>query len=267
MPATIPSPLPKWSKWAIAIGATPNSYLVSFLTYLGTMGHSTDPSPGEWRHVHLRAKNNVTLVKADEVLVTLDLANITNGGIDSSWTAGDYAITDPILTELLDSWATLMAPDYSWSEIRYYRRAYNPYTMSQPFTLSGPPDHVVAHSAPGLGTARIASQVAMTHTEVTTYPHHWGRSYWPAPASVPNLGTGAYFTQGAVDTWAAELQRVYDELMVAQFFPCVPTTQVQKQPSRQLLGVQAIQVDDVPDIVRRRRLRNTTYRKLLPVTP
>jgi len=45
----------------------------------------------------------------------------------------------------------------------------------------------------------------------------------------------------------------------------VPTTQVNGVASRQLLGIAKIQVDNVPDVVRRRRPRTTTYRKVLPV--
>jgi hypothetical protein len=57
----------------------------------------------------------------------------------------------------------------------------------------------------------------------------------------------------------------YGALMAAEFFPVVPVTQVDKLASRGLLTVQEIQVDNVPDVIRRRRIAATGYRKILPV--
>jgi hypothetical protein len=265
MATTIPTPLPAWKKWALTLGATPNSFLVSFLDYIEQIPSSADPSPGEWRHVEIVWENTVTALKADECVVTLDLANITNGGLDSSWTSTDYATTDGILQACINNWAAHMAGDMQAKEVRYYRRVYNPYTDQKPFPPSGPPEHVFPITTIGTNSTTCAHQVAVTHTEITAYPRHWGRAYWPVPGTNLIYGGGGYLAQTFVDAWAAEIQNTYEVLMNAEFFPTVPTTQVNGVASRQLLGIAKIQVDNVPDVVRRRRPRTTTYRKVLPV--
>jgi hypothetical protein len=42
-------------------------------------------------------------------------------------------------------------------------------------------------------------------------------------------------------------------------------TQAQKADLRGLLTISEVQVDDVPDVIRRRRAHTTTYRKVLPL--
>lgn len=265
---SIPSPLPPWSKWAIALGATPSSYLVQFLTYLGTMNDATSPSPGEWRHLQLVFSDNVTNDPADEMIVTLDLANITGGGLDSSWTTQDYTTTDLHVGNLMISWAAHMDSGVTAKEIRYYRRSYNPYSNQQPFTLGGPPDHVHPVNYQGTQTGPIPHQIAVTHTEITTFPRHWGRAYWPAIAYAGStFAAGGKLANTAVDAICTGIQDNYQLLQNAEFFPCVPTTQALGVASRQLLGITAIQVDNVLDVVRRRRAAATTYRKQIPITP
>lgn len=266
VPATIPSPLPKWSKWAISLGATPSSYLVSFLDYLGTMDDSNGPQPGEWRHVQIVYTNTLTNLAADEFVVTMDLANITNGGIDASWTSSDYATTDAQLVNLIASTLPVAAPHTLCKEIRYYRRVFNPYSNFRPFPPSGAPDHVHSVNAPGTATSSTANQVAVTHTERTTYPRHWGRAYWPANGHGTTIvAAGGMIASGMVDAIATGVQAAYDALSVAEFFPLIATTTVGGVASRNLLGVTAIQVDNVFDVQRRRRPFSATYRKILPV--
>lgn len=265
-PGSIPAPLPKWSKWALALGATPNSFLVNALTYLGSINATTDPTPGEWRHVQMVWTDTVSGLKADEMIVTFDIANITNGGLDSSWTTQDYSTVTAQLAALFENWAAHMDSTVNSKEIRYYRRAYNPYSVADPYPPSGPPEHVDPWVAVGADIRPMPHQVAVTHSEITTYPRHWGRAYWPALGATSSMVGGGRLSSTFVDAWATELQTVYDNLMTAEFFPCVPTTRVNGVASRQLLGVQSIQVDNVADIIRRRRARQTTYRKVLPVS-
>jgi hypothetical protein len=268
VPATIPAPLPKWSRWAIELtGATSSSYLVSFLEFLGQMGSTSDPAAGEWRHVQVVYTDAITNEVADEMVITFDIANITNGGIDSSWTAADYQTCDVQFDSLLGAWGAHMDPHVVSKEVRYYRRAFNPYSDQKPFPPSGPPEHVHPFVQVGTATSSLPHQLAVTHSEKTTYPRHWGRVYWPALGyATTAFANGGVLATGFVDAWAGACSAFYDNLMSQEFFPCVPTTQVNKVPSRQLLGIQAIQVDDVADIIRRRRRRSPSYKVSTPVS-
>jgi len=44
-------------------------------------------------------------------------------------------------------------------------------------------------------------------------------------------------------------------------WPFVPSTQADGVLAPAMLGISEVQVDDVPDVVRRRRPRQTSYRK------
>jgi hypothetical protein len=75
-------------------------------------------------------------------------------------------------------------------------------------------------------------------------------------------GSAAILT---VDDWAQTVHDVYGALMNDEFFPVVPVTQVQKGRVRGLLTVSEIQVDSTYDVIRRRRVHTTKYRKTLPL--
>jgi hypothetical protein len=208
--------------------------------------------------------NTVTGDNADTAVVTFDIANITAGVLDDSWTAADYTKVDTELGALCTGWATYMSGYGSCKELRYYRRAFNPYTDAKPFAVSGPPEHIHPLPVAGSATQLGAPQTALTHTEKTTYPKHWGRSYWPFLGSA-TIATTGHWDNIYVDAWATAIQAHYHNLMVAEFFPCVPTTMALKVPSRNLLGVTSVQVDNVADVIRSRRTHQTTYRKELSV--
>lgn len=266
LPQSFPTPLPAWKKWALTIANAPNTFLSSFLEFLEPISTTQDPTPGEWRHIQLVFENTVTNLKADEQVVTIDIANITNGAIDSTWTDADYTVVGGTLKNLINQWSAHMSSDISSKEIRYYRRAYNPYSDSKPFPPSGPPERVDPYVVAGQDIRVIAHQVAVTHTELVAFPRHSGRSYWPSPGGTAVFAAGGYLDTTFVDAWGTAVHDNYQTLQDNEFFPCVPTTQVNKVASRQLLGVHQVQVDNVPDVVRSRRPRTTTHRKVLPIS-
>jgi hypothetical protein len=64
----------------------------------------------------------------------------------------------------------------------------------------------------------------------------------------------------------------FQNLMSEEFFPVVPITQIQtggpssgSVPTRALLTMSGVQMDDVPDVQRRRRPENATHRMVLPL--
>jgi hypothetical protein len=105
-------------------------------------------------------------------------------------------------------------------------------------------------------------QVAFALTEKTAWPKHWGRTYLPTPQGLHVFGDR--WTSACVDTIVGAANTLYQGLAAAEFFPVVPVTQVASDPARALVGITQVQGDDIPDVIRRRRPRNTTYRKVLP---
>lgn len=260
-PSPIPAPLPPWAKFLVQLTPLIVAGLQEALEFIGTMNHSASATPDGWMRVMAVGQPNGSIDAADKFATTFDLVNITNGKVDNTWTSTDFTTCDTQLSNLLASWAANMNQNVGWTELRYYQMFFNDYTSSKPFVKSGPPVHIHPAIFPGAGLGAQAGQVALTSTEQTTYPKHWGRNYWPYPGALFE-GNNRYVKHTVVDAFAAAQASVYSNLMTAEFFPVVPVTQVDKVPTRGLLGVTQIQIDDVYDVIRRRRPHLTTYRAL-----
>lgn len=259
-PSPIPAPLPKWAKAIIELAPFVVTYLEDLLTYKGD--HDVTD---HWRklalHWHYTATGGTP---RDDVYCTFDIANITGGSLDDSWTTGDYTTCEAAIDTMVTALNSHIPNCYQLVEYRWYRRKFNDYTEQKPFADSGPPERVTAKAITG-GTANVMpTQTSMSITEKTAFPRHWGRFYLPVSGG-SDMTTARRFDTAAVDAVANAVGACYATLQTAEFFPVVPVTQVDKAPARGLLQVTAVQVDDVPDVQRRRRLSQTSYRKI--VTP
>ena len=239
--------------------------MIGLLEHIGNMSPVVqDVGADEWRRVAIRWEDVISSDTADDCFITLDIANITNGAIDDSWTEGDYATCETLIDQFLFAWAPHCVSRLKASELRWYRRAFNDYAIQKPFADSGPPVRVTTVNHPGTGTLTAAPQTALSITEVTTFPKNWGRFY------LPGLGSGAIGPDGRLlstvqDQVAGNVLALYDGLMGAEFFPVVPTTQVGKVPARGLLTVGEIHIDDVIDVIRRRRLKHSLRTVVAPL--
>lgn len=264
-PSPIPAPLPPWARFLLQVLPLIQAGLQEALQYIGPMNDGTAAANSEWRHVQLVAQPVGNQTNSDRAVTTWDIVNITNGAIDNSWTDADYSTVQASLSTLAQLWLPHMGSAYQLVETRYYRRAFNPMTMDKPFQVSGPPERTYPINLPGTSSgSTTVRQVAVTSTDITTYPRHWGRNYWPFPGSLLFTANG-FIDTPSVDSWALAVHDSYQALMAAEFFPVVPVTQVAKVPTRGLLGITAIQVDNNPDVMRSRRPKFTTYRKQLPL--
>jgi hypothetical protein len=241
------------------------NFLQELLEFIGDLQPADAPVPGEWRHIQVVWKDVADLELRDRMVNTFDVVNITGGQVDSSWTDADYTNVHLPLETLIGEWTSFAQGRLRHVETRYYRRAFNPMSNSKPFQVSGPPEKVFPGTAAGAGAAgmNIPNQIAATHTERTTYPHHWGRTYWPLPAN-SFLDTLGAFTGALVDGFAGFVETCMLAWQNAEFFPVVPVTQALKVPTRGLLTVTNVQMDNIPDVIRRRRLSVQPYKAILP---
>jgi hypothetical protein len=124
---------------------------------------------------------------------------------------------------------------------------------------------VLTLSMNGTGTGRIPPQCAITVTEKTPWPHHWGRFYLPADAAT-NVSSTGRLDPAVQSEIANATEAMYHSWSTAHLYPVVAVTQVAKVPERQLLSITAVQVDDVWDVQRRRRFAGTSTRVVVPIT-
>lgn len=262
-PSPIPAPLPPWARVLVQLSPFIAAGLQEALDHIGELFDSADPSPSAWMHIQMIGNPTGSVERADDFVTTMDVVNITGGGVDSSWTGADTQAVMNDIGPLLNAWAGQMSSDYRWREVRFYKRFFNPYGVVEPFARTGPPQIVYPFVVAGLAAAGHAPQVAVTTTDRTAYPRHWGRNYWPHPSGTV-YEPGGFIPNANVDAIAAALNTCYTALQAAEFYPVVPVTQVDKVATRGLLTVEQIQVDNLYDVIRRRRPPHATYKKLIP---
>lgn len=263
-PSPIPAPLPPWARALLQVAPWIPGGLQEALEYIGNLFDATDPQPSAWMHIQAVGAPVGSTERADDFVTTFDIVNITGGQVDSSWTASDTSTVNGALGQLLIAWAAVMSDEYTWKELRFYKRFFNDLSVEEPYAKSGPPQIVYPWAIAGAATTQQAPQVAITSTDRTTYPRHWGRNYWPHPHPSNTAGTG-YIASASVDAIANMVHTAYATLMAAEFFPVVPVTQIDNARARGLLTVTSVQVDNLYDVIRRRRPEKATYRKVLAV--
>lgn len=224
------------------------------------------------RVVHVFQRATPTGTSEDFAQFKLDLVNITGGAIDNSWIASDVAAVEAALTTF---WTT-MRPEVcsiaTLKERRYYAMGFNPTdpgpgnrnaSNGSAFLNTGPPFNIVSVGSPGTGAGSMPYQVATSCTFKTAWAKHWGRAYVPNPWHTAGLVDANGRLVAAHRTAVADaFHDLFDTLANGDFLAVVPVTDLDKQTFHGLLGVTQAVVDDVPDVIRRRRPRQAAARTI-----
>lgn len=270
-PTPIPSPVVAFTAGIVHFQERVEHYLDQSLQWLGAMNEPNHT----WRRLAAQYRWTGSTDTADDEFVTFDWVNITGGAVDGTWTTSDYTTMETKLDTFFGSLASQQCSSLKLIAYKWYVRSYNPYSTSLPFAAHGPPERVTVRSIAGAGSAQgMPSQVAISVTEKTPFPRNWGRFY------VPGIGLGAMASSGlpridslVCDAYATATQTLITSAASSQFQLVVPITSLGTgsrgsssagTPNRRLAQVTQVQVDNVPDVIRRRRPHLTTYKKVLP---
>lgn len=189
---------------------------------------------------------------ADLAETHIDFLNLTGGVPDDTWIDADYVTCEGLITAFLTSMKPHMTNNYKWSEIAWYRHGYG-------IVAPNPAMRITTISIPGTNTGgQLPPQLAQTLTLRTGSRRHWGRLYWPNVISGELDVTGQQ-TSAAVDVWAGFLNTLVTNAYSAEF-PVVVTSLTEAA----VFNVEHVEVDSNVDIQRRRRWKQTAYRKILP---
>lgn len=258
MPTPISYPLTPLLKIAFRVLAPLGPYILgeSLLDQL-----DPDADSLEWRHLQvIQTRSTPVGTVEDKAMITFDLLNVTGGAPDSSWIEADYTAAETRVTGYLSGIASLIHSQAVWTELRWYRRAFaNPIQPDHRFEPTGEPQRITTIAIPGSGgTDVLPYQCAMSFTERTAWPKHWGR--WYLPTLSGGITAQGRFGGGdlavAVDAAANLLLGLRnDDLPLV-----VPSTQQNGVLGGYLLVVTEIAIDDVPDVQRRRRPRQVANR-------
>jgi len=219
----------------------------------------------EWRRLVVEfTRSTPSGTVEDKAHITFDLMNVTGGSLDTSWTGADFVACEGFL----DQWWTTVKPfvssTHSITAYRWYRMKFaDTMTVKNRFALTGPPVRVQTKSMPGTDSATVLPyQIALSVTEKTCVPKHWGRFYLPGLTPGAMTTTNGRWASAVVTAIANATAELYEDWFQADFQPVVPVTQWDKVLQGGLLTVEKLQVDDIPDVIRRRRPRQPTIRAI-----
>jgi len=170
--------------------------------------------------------------------------------------AADISAHESAFNTFWNGISNLISSDVAPNHRRYYN------VPPTPGAPSGDP--IATNDDAKVGTAsgvRLPPQVACSVTEVTAIRRRWGRFYLPGftPTSLGPNGR----VLGTVVAAIADAAEAYGDSLTAAGRPLV----VLRQSDRTYQLVREVRVDNVWDIIRRRRLSTTTQRETRSILP
>lgn len=199
----------------------------------------------------------------------LDLLNITSGAVDSTWTSTDFTQAITPIDTFLTAIKLQTTPAHSYVEHVVYGMRFNPAdpgpiapgVTPRPFLNTGPPIYRTPATQVGqAGLSVLPYQTACSITFRTAWPKHWGRIF--PPGLTPTLTANGRWTTSGIQNIANAARAMGSGLADRGFLLVTPVSQLDKQPFHALLGVTDYVVDDVPDVIRRRRPKQASVRAL-----
>lgn len=189
----------------------------------------------------------------DVAVMHFDFLNMTAGAPDDTWTAGDYTAIEGHLTTWWNTLKTAVGTYTTLKELRWYR-------LGAGVTPPNPPTKVTPIGTAGSnGSPENAPQLACSISLHTGPRRNWGRTYLPGLTTFNVAATGGLVKTTQVDIIANATHTLLTAAAAADFYMVVYS-----KTRQELLGVEQIAVDNIWDIIRRRRWEHPTYKKTLP---
>lgn len=178
--------------------------------------------------------------------------NTTSGSLDTSWITADYTAVESAVQTFFTAIAGYVSTSCRLVEHRWY-------PFGPGVTAPNPPSRVATIATPivGTGSGQWVHQQASTVTLRTSLRKHWGRMYLPITAGP--VTTGGQYTTAFCDAVGNAARTMLTGPGTSQ--GVVPV--VWSRSKQRAYGITDIEVDSVPDIIRRRRPRSTNYRKIV----
>jgi len=261
MASAFPNPIPAWVKGAWhTLETTLVEPYVSLLQYIENLGTSHS-----WMHVACHFRNTATgAVVQDDQYCGFDILNITGGLPDYTWTTSDFTSVEGKLDTFWSGQAAAIPNWLTLVEYKWYVKSFNPMSTTKPFAPHGPPVRITAKAITGSDSNYACAQQAATITKKTPWAKHWGRIYFPYGAGSVLVAAGGRLAGTNPTALATGMQTLNESLAASDYQMVVPSVMIDKAPSRQLLTVTSIQVDDILDVHRSRRPRNPLVRAVKP---
>lgn len=182
-----------------------------------------------------------------------DFLNMTGGSPDDTWTTTDFTGLE---TKIESFWTALVgqiSSHYRLTQINWYRvgsGAPHPNPAERALTLTTP-------IAGGFGGHTLAPQSACSLTLRNGVRKSWGRTYLPLVAL--SLDSTGSISHADVDTIAGAANTLVTSASSTDMILGTYSARLNA-----FLACEHVEVDDVIDVIRRRRWKASTYKKIIP---
>ena len=188
----------------------------------------------------------------DTMEASFALFKIDAGDPTPSWDSSDYSNAETIIEAWWAAVKSYFPTTVKFEEIRWYQEG--------PSIV--PPNPVVRTTSVAVtgssSNAGLPPQVSSTVTLQTPLRKYWGRFYVPNVAEDVLTGSGnstGRFNSTFVDLLSDSSHDMFDDLGGIGLIPAVYS-----RAGQSFMAVTGVEVDDVPDVQRRRRFATTGYR-------
>jgi hypothetical protein len=248
-----------WRKWVdAAVSAVDASDSLTAELPEGSFIAVTDhAAPFETRKLTARfTRAPAGMVAEDIDVINLSFLKAPGGVPTDAWITSDYTTLETAFLTLWGSLKTRQRNYVTLSELRWYADgpAYHPAPPG-----GNPARRVTTESVPGTSAAVVGlpPQDAETITFKTSTRRAWGRVYFPAQHGDSNdLNANGNLTTGAVDAYCAAFVTFFNAARAASLIPVVFS-----RTHSIAYEITSVQVDDLIDVMRKRRWKRADYKK------
>jgi hypothetical protein len=176
----------------------------------------------------------------DNALMHFDILNLTGGLPDDSWITSDFTTCEGLIKTCLSSLQAYMPNGHQITEMVWHR-------VGSGVGKPNPAVRIWIDPSPAAGTGGAGNelQTACSITFRTGVRKSWGRTYLPFG---PTLSSARRFPLSTVNAIGGAVNTMVGGLASADFYLGVVSG-----PLSSFLNAERIEVDDVPDVIRRRR--------------
>lgn len=195
--------------------------------------------------------------REDVATTTHHIAKVVGGGLYSALTAAEYSGIETLLDTM---WTNLMlrrAASWTVSEYAWHEKRADHGTTENGSEAVGPAVRRTTKALVGnVSNSRLPDQNALTMSIRTASRKHWGRMY------LPGFDSGHYdLAMGRPSNASVDSDAAAFHTYVAGLTSASCTLGVWTFKYKAFLDISELRMDNVPDIIRRRRPKQASYSK------
>jgi hypothetical protein len=195
--------------------------------------------------------------REDDMFISLTLAKIVGGGLYSTLLPAELASAETALGVWVSNWSGVASSGVSCVEYIWHELRANHNTTPKGSEAVGPAVRRTTIAVAGANaSSRQPDQLAVTETFRTASRKHWGRIYVPGLALPSYDTTYGRITNTRCDSLATATRTLEASWSALSFQLGIWTWKY-----KAFLPLSELRVDNVADIIRRRRAKQATYFK------